>query len=61
MVGEPGADASRPKGAADIDIKARLKLQSAQPSDLDQVRRSRRKHQGVCARSRLLDSYVIVA
>jgi hypothetical protein len=26
MVGEPGTDASRPKGAADINVEARLKL-----------------------------------
>ena|SRR5450755_3228425 len=39
MMGESGTDTSRPEGAADIDVEARLKLSSAEPSDLDQVSR----------------------
>ena len=61
MMHESGTDTPRPEGAADINIGARLKLQSAEPSYLDQVSRSRRKHQGVCPRSRLLNLHAIVA
>jgi hypothetical protein len=61
MMGDSGTHTSRPEGAADINIEARLKLQSAEFSDLYQVSRSRRKHQDVCARSRLLNAHAIVA
>jgi len=47
MMGKPGPDASGSKRAADINIEARPEPQSAEPSSLDQVSRSRRKNQDV--------------
>ena len=50
VVGEPGADASGAERTADVDVESVLEPHFAEPPDLDDSARSRRKHQGVCSR-----------
>ena len=57
MVREPGAEAAGTESTADVHVETRLKLESAEPPDLDERGFCRRKNQGIGSRLGLRHSH----
>jgi hypothetical protein len=49
MVSNPRRQAARPEGAADVNVDARLEIESAEPADLDPLGSPAFQHQSVRA------------